>query len=399
MTQAFKGERLHIAVLGRCNVGKSTVLNCITGQKAAIVSPQAGTTGDPVPIAFELLPLGPVTFYDTAGLDEGSDLGVLRREAGRKVLARADLAVLVTDEKGIGPWEKELAKALQDIDIPFLVIFNKADVGLPSSASLAWCAERGLPHFSLSADRETDSAPLRKALIALVPAAPTPKALITDILPPGGTVILVTPIDASAPKGRLIAPQVQVLRELVEGNFPSLVVQSAMLAQAFAMLREPPALVLTDSQVVHEVAKLTPADVSLTTFSVVFARYKADFSLLLEGAKAIDSLPENGRVLIAEACSHHAQNDDIARVKLPAMLKRQTGRELTIDICSGRDFPDNLESYDLVIHCGGCMLNPGEMNRRLRICLAAGVKATNFGMAISLCQGVLSRVASPFVRR
>lgn len=396
MTLAFRGERLHIAVLGRCNTGKSTLLNHLAGQAAAIVSPRPGTTGDPVALPFELPPLGPVTLYDTAGLDEESDLGILRREAGRKVLARADLALVVTDEQGIGPWEKELCGALKSLKTPFLLVFNKADLAAPKAEDLSWCAAQGVKYLTLSARDAGDSTPLREALARLAPEVETPPPLLVDLLRPGGLVLCVTPIDASAPKGRLIVPQVQVLRELVEAHHPAMLVQHTELAAALELLRETPDLVVTDSQVVREVAAILPDFVRLTTFSILFARLKGDMNILLKGARAIDALPSGAAVLIAEACSHHAQDDDIARVKLPFMLQKHTGREFNFVWPSGQDFPADLESYSLVIMCGGCMLNPGEMRRRLRLCAAAGVPVTNFGLAISLTQGVLPRVTAPF---
>ncbi len=399
MTTTHRGARLHIAVLGRCNTGKSTVLNLIAGQKAAIVSARPGTTGDPVPLGFELPPLGPVTLYDTAGLDEASDLGALRREAGRKVLARADMAVVVTDGAGLGPWERELMTALRGLDTPFLVLFNKRDLGLPPEEDMRWCREQGVAYRCLSADREAGPAPLREELIRLAPAREEERPLVTDILPPGGLVVCVTPIDASAPKGRLIVPQVQTLRELVEAGYPALVVQHAELPRALALLREAPALVITDSQVVREVNAALPPDVALTTFSLLFARQKGDFALLLEGAKAIDRLGPDAAVLVAESCAHHPQDDDIGRVKIPRLLRAYTKRDLRFDFCAGADFPDDLSRYALVLHCGGCMLNRREMHRRLRLCAADGVPVTNYGMAISRARGILDRVAAPLVEQ
>lgn len=397
MSQAFRGERLHIAVLGRCNTGKSTVLNLIAGQRAAIVSPSPGTTGDPVPLAFELLPLGPVTLYDTAGLNEDSELGLLRREAGRKVLARADMAVVVTDEKGIGPWEEDIMASLRTLETPFALIFNKKDLGPPPERDLHRCEAEGIYSVCLSADRERDPAPLREMLLHLAPAADARPDVIVGLLPPGGLVICVTPIDASAPKGRLIAPQVQVLRELVEHHHPALVVQHGELPRSLALLREAPAFVVTDSQVAREVAAAVPANVPVTTFSLLFARLKGDFAQLMAGTLAAESLPEGARVLVAEACSHHPQEDDIARVKIPALLRKRLERELEFVFCAGRDFPDGIGAFDLVAHCGGCMLNPGEMRRRLRIAALAGVPVSNFGMLISLAQGVLERMAAPLL--
>lgn len=395
MTGAFRGERLHIAILGRCNTGKSTLLNLLAGQNAAIVSAEPGTTGDPVPLAFELHPLGPVTLYDTAGLDETSELGALRREAGRKVLGRADLAVVVTDEQGIGAWEKDICVSLKSLGTPFLLIFNKADLAAPAPQDLNWCAKNSIHCMSVTANQPQSPAFLREALVRLAPDAAKQPPLVKDILTPGGAVICVTPIDASAPKGRLIAPQVQTLRELVDYHHPAVVVQHTELAQALELLREPPDLVITDSQVVREVAAILPENVRLTTFSILFARFKGDFDILLTGAETIDSLPAGAPVLMAEACAHHAQDDDIARVKIPAMLKKHTGREFEYTYASGHDFPPDLDRYSLVIMCGGCMLNPGEMRRRLRLCAAAGVPITNFGMAISLAQGILARAVAP----
>ena len=396
MNGAFRGERLHIAILGRCNTGKSTLLNLLAGQNAAIVSPEPGTTGDPVPLSFELHPLGPVTLYDTAGLDEASDLGALRREAGRRVLARADLAVVVTDEAGIGPWEKDICAALKTLETPFLLIFNKTDLTAPAPRDLDWCAENNIHCMSVAANTPQNPAFLREALVRLAPDPERLPPLVKDILAPGGVVVCVTPIDASAPKGRLIVPQVQTLRELVENRHPAVVAQHTELAQVLALMRTPPDLVITDSQVVHDVAAVLPPAVRLTTFSVLFARFKGDFGLLLAGTRAIDSLPDGADVLVAEACAHHAQDDDIARVKLPRMLKKHTDRNFNYTYTSGQDFPGDLNRYSLVIMCGGCMLNPGEMRRRLRLCAASGVPVTNFGMAISLAQGILERVTEPF---
>ncbi len=395
MTRSFRGDRVHIAVLGCCNTGKSTLLNHITGQQAAIVSAQPGTTGDPVPLPFELLPVGPVTFYDTAGLDESSELGVLRREAGRKILALADIAVVVTDEHGLGTWEKDLIASLRALETPLLVLFNKQDVRPPSAEDCAWCREAGIPFLGVSAARDGSPDAVRQAIIAVAPGEDILPPLVNDILPEGATVICVTPIDASAPKGRLIVPQVQVLRELVEHGHVSLVVQHTSLRQALERLNLPPDLVITDSQVVKDVVGMLPEAVPLTTFSLLYARLKGDFPVQLEGARALDGLRKGDRVLLAEACSHHPQEEDIARVKIPKLLKQYTGWELPCDVCSGRDFPENLRDYALVVHCGGCMLNRREMRRRLRLCSAAGVPVTNFGMVLAQTQHLLNRVSAP----
>ena len=405
---AFRGERLHIAVLGRCNTGKSSLLNCIVGQSAAIVSPEPGTTGDPVALGFELLPLGPVTFYDTAGTDENSPLGRLRRQAGQRVLAGCDLALLVTDQAGIGLAEEEIMQSLQRLHTPFLLVFNKSDLWDEAcreeiALQLVRCRAEGLTALAVSAHNPESGKALKEALIRLAPPLSEKPPLLVDLLPAeqgctGGedAVIMVTPIDASAPAGRLIAPQVQALRELVEHGHPALVVQPSELERALALLRTPPALVVTDSQAVLQAAEILPPDIPLTTFSTLFARQKGDFSLLLAGAETIDRLRPDSKVLISEACAHHVQKDDIARVKIPGLLEKYLGFRPDIAFSAGNDFPDNLAEFSLVIHCGGCMLNPGEMRRRLRICTAAGVAATNFGMAISLMQGLLGRVCAPF---
>lgn len=397
MNTAPRGERMRIAILGRCNTGKSTILNLLTGEETALVSEQPGTTADPVAKAFELLPLGPVTFYDTAGLDESSALGDLRRAASRKVLSGADMALLVTDENGLGIVEKDLIASLRALQTPFLLIFNKRDEASVSLEDANFCEKEGIVRLSLSALNNPDPAPLREAIIAAAPKE-TPRPLLADLVPEGGTVICVTPIDDSAPKGRLIIPQVQVLRELVELNRLALVTQETGLSRALAGLNKPPDLVVTDSQVVEKVAEVVPESVPMTTFSLLFSRLKGDFALQLAGAGAINRLDASSVVLVAEACLHHPQGDDIGRVKLPRLLRKHTGRDLEFVFCSGQDFPDDLTRYALVLHCGGCMLNVREMRRRLKLCAACGVPVTNYGMAISLTQGVLERAAAPLVK-
>jgi len=395
-TTTPRGSRLHIAVLGRCNTGKSTVLNLIAGQSISIVSATPGTTADPVPLPFELPPLGPVNFYDTAGMDEAGDLGTLRRAASRKVLARADLALVVTDGQGIGACEQEIMRELSLLETPFLLVFNKRDLDLPPPEDIVLCRKDGIEHIALSAGTDTDPAPLREALARLAPRVEEETVLVADILPPAATVVCVVPIDASAPKGRLILPQVQVLRELMDHRHVALAVQPQELALALSLLRKAPDMVICDSQVVREMATALPEEVPLTTFSILFARCKGDFALMANGARAISALPAGAHVLIAEACSHHPQHDDIARVKIPALLQRHLGHELRFSFSSGVDFPDDLARYALVLHCGGCMLNGREMRRRLRVANAAGVPVSNYGMAISVAQGILERVLAPF---
>lgn len=394
---AFRGVRPVIVILGRCNTGKSSLLNFITGQPVAMVSPTPGTTADPLSKPFELLPLGPVTFYDTAGLDEDSPLGQMRGQASRKVIARADMAVLITDEKGIGPLEMECAARLKELDVPFLVVFNKNDIARPRQQDIAWCRENNLTFLPLSLNQEQSPLSLRQALLDLAPARLwQPPPLLSDLLKPNPLVICVIPIDSGAPAGRLIVPQVQVLRELVDIEGTSLVLRPEQLALGLERLSARPDLVVTDSQAIMQVNGILPENIPLTTFSLLFARQKGDFKLMLKGARHIENLKDNNRVLIAEACSHHAQKEDIGRIKLPAWLEAHTGKKLLFDFCAGVSFPENLKQYALVVHCGGCMLNNKGMRERLFYCQENNVPVTNFGMAISQCQGLLARAAKIF---
>ncbi|MDL2272742.1 [FeFe] hydrogenase H-cluster maturation GTPase HydF [Desulfovibrio sp. OttesenSCG-928-I05] len=398
MKSALKGMRRHIAILGRCNTGKSTLLNRIAGQQAALVADTPGTTADPVPLSFELLPLGPVTLYDTAGLDEAGALGAGRRKAALAVLERVDMAVLVTDGTGIAAQEEELIATCRKLKTPFILFFNRQGETAAPRKDFDRCREEGIPFLALDDGREAEGDILRRALLELAPEMEKERELLLDLVPEKGMTILITPVDSSAPKGRLIAPQVQSLRELLDGHRMSLVVQTEELGDALAALRREPALVVTDSQAVKAVAAITPDSVPLTTFSLLFSRLKGDFALQAAGAAAIRTLQPGARILVAESCSHHPQGDDIGRVKLPALLRTMLGFELSFSVCAGRDFPADLCAYSLVLHCGGCMLSRREMQRRLRLCADAGVPVTNYGMAISAAQGVLERVVAPLLR-
>lgn len=398
MQRAPKGLRRQIAIMGRCNTGKSTLLNRIAGQEAAMVADTPGTTGDPVPLSFELLPLGPVTFFDTAGLDETGPLGEPRRQASLAVLERADMAVLVTDGEGLGPLERQLIDSVRGLATPFLLVFNKQGEKAVSRDDLEECREKGIPFVCLEDGRNAEAAPLREALLDLAPALETETPLLLDLVPEGGMVLLIVPIDVGAPKGRIGVPQGQVLRELLDGRRLAMTVQDTELDAALASLTRPPDLVVTDSQVVRTVAAALPETIPLTTFSLLFSRFKGDFALQAEGARAIANLAPGSRILVAEACSHHPQPDDIGRVKIPKLLERHLGFGLEVGTSAGRDFPADLAEYSLVLHCGGCMLNRREMRRRLALCREAGVPVTNYGMAISAAQGLLERVTAPFSR-
>lgn len=398
MNQSHRGNRTHIVIAGRCNTGKSTLLNRLVGQQASLVSAQPGTTADPVKVAFELLPHGPVLLYDTAGLDEPQTLGSLRREASHKAIAGADALVLVIDQRGIEQLELELINQAKALGTPLLVVAAKADTAPVPAEAAAQCTQLGLACLAANLNSPASTAPLREALLALLPEQRAEPTLLVDLVPPGGLVVCVVPIDASAPKGRLIAPQVQLLRELTEHGRLALLCQPDTLPGALAALATPPSMVVADSQAVLQTAAIVPQTVPLTTFSLLFARLKGNFALQLAGAQAIHGLRDGDRVLVAEACAHHAQEDDIARVKIPALLRRHCACELRIDHVSGQDFPEDLDQYALVLHCGACMLTAGQMRRRLRQCAAAGVAVSNYGMAISLCQGVLERAAAPLLR-
>jgi [FeFe] hydrogenase H-cluster maturation GTPase HydF len=395
--KAPRGVRLVVAVVGRRNAGKSSLVNLVVGEDTAIVSDLPGTTTDPVAKPYELLPLGPVTFYDTAGLDDAGELGALRVRATRRVLMRADLAVLVAAEQGLAGFERGVLAELRALGVPALVVFNKTDLGPPSGDDLSFCRAEGVPWQTACAGRGDGAERIRQALIeAAPPELRQEPVLVGDLIGEGDLVLCVVPIDLAAPRGRLIAPQVQVIREILDRDAMALAVKEREIEAALTACPSP-ALVVTDSQVVLKVAGDVPDTVPLTTFSILFARQKGDLATLVRGAEAIDTLRDGDRVLVAEACSHHVQADDIGRVKIPRWLTQYSGKALSFEVYSGHDFPEDLEGYALVVHCGGCMLNRAEMGRRMRECLRRGVPMTNYGVAIAKSQGVLERVIRPLL--
>jgi len=397
MAKAPRGERLVIVITGKRNAGKSSLINALTGQEIAIVSDIAGTTTDPVDKHYELLPLGPVTFYDTAGIDDIGELGLKRIQSTRKVLYRADIAILVCGDGMIDQTEQSLIAEIRELKIPLLIVFNKSDLNQPTSPALQYCAENNIRHCVVSSSTGEGINNCKEQLMALAPELlRQEKPLIGDLVQAGNHIILVTPIDLAAPKGRLILPQVQVIRELLDNDTIVTVVKERELEYALEAMKNPPHLVVTDSQAVLKVAGDTPEEVPLTTFSILFARYKGELQTLLAGARKIDELRDGDKILIAESCSHHVQCDDIGRVKIPRWLNQYTGKQLTYEVFAGHDFPDNLESFALAIHCGACMINPMEMNHRMLECQRRGVPITNYGMAISKVQGVLERVVRVF---
>jgi len=392
-----KSLRLHIGLFGRSNTGKSSLLNAVTRQNVSIVSPVAGTTTDPVEKPMEMLPLGPVVFIDTAGVDDVGALGPQRIARTRKAFDRTDVGVIVTDRGEWGEFEEGIREELAGRGIPVIAAFNKADLEGPDAATLARLESLGVSAIRTVASRGEGVEDLRERLIAAAPeeVVNTP-TLLGDLVPPGRLAVLVVPIDKEAPKGRLILPQVQAIRDLLDHDAMCMVVKERDLSRALDMLKEPPALVVTDSQAFAEVAEQTPPGVPLTSFSILFSRAKGDLEEFARGAAAIAGLRPGDRVLVAESCSHHPIGDDIGRVKVPRWLNARAGGELRFTTCQGQDFPADLGSYSLVVHCGSCMLNRRTMLSRVSACRRAGVPVTNYGMAIAFCLGVLDRSLEVF---
>ncbi len=389
--------RCIISMIGRRNAGKSSLINAICEQDVAIVSETKGTTTDAVAKPYELLPLGAVTLYDTAGIDDEGELGALRIKATLKVLYRTDIAVLVCGNDGIGDVEKNMISRFNDMKIPFIIAFNKNDISNANHKDIDFCNKNNIRYVEVSAANNFNIDKLKQAIIDIAPEEmKTDTLLAGDLFNKGDTVVMVVPLDLSAPKGRLILPQVQVLREILDTGAIAVAAKETDLAQTLNNLKEKPALIISDSQVIMKVAPLVPEDIKLTTFSILFARNKGDLATFVNGAKAIDNLKDGDKVLIAEACSHHIQSDDIGKVKIPNWLKKYTGKDLIFEFSQGGDFPDNLEDYALVIHCGACMLNQVEMGRRMRECVRRNVPITNYGVAISKTQGVLEKVIKIF---
>ena len=388
------GERVQIAFFGVRNAGKSSLVNAVTGQQLAVVSDVAGTTTDPVRKAMELLPLGPVVIVDTPGFDDEGALGELRVEATRKVLATCDVAVLVVDAaRGLTDTDRQLLALFSEQGIPCVVALAKGD--LASDAVLPEIA--GAAAVVRTSSTTGEGIQELKETLARVGAAAGPEPqLIADLLAPGDIVVLVIPIDKAAPKGRLILPQQQVIRDTLEAGASALICRDAELAGTLAALPAPPRMVVTDSQAFGKVAKIVPVDVPLTSFSILFARYKGDLSVQVAGARAIDSLKDGSRVLICEGCTHHRQCEDIGTVKMPAWVRKHTGAEPAFEFTSGGDFPLDLTPYDLVIHCGGCTLGARTMRGRVTRAAEQGVPITNYGVAIAHMHGILPRVIAPF---
>jgi len=397
MQKTPKGFRLHIGLFGRRNVGKSSVLNAMTRQAVSIVSDVAGTTTDPVEKPMELLPVGPVLFIDTAGIDDVGDLGDMRVASTRRIFDRTDVGVIVVAAGEWGEFEDAILAELQTREIPAIVVFNKADLAEPDGALLHRLDEAKVRHLAAVAPEGKGILDLREALIKAAPEelinAPT---ILADLVPAGELAVLVVPIDLEAPKGRLILPQVQSIRDVLDGDAYCMVVKERELRDALDRLKRPPALVVTDSQAFLKVDADTPREIPMTSFSVLFARFKGDLCEFVRGAAAIDDLADGDRVLVAEACSHHPIGEDIGRVKIPRWLRQYTGRRLEFDTVQGHDFPENLSAYRLIVHCGACMWNRREMLSRMIRCRRAGVSIANYGLTIAYTLGIFERALQPF---
>ncbi len=397
MRSTPRGLRLHIALFGRRNVGKSSLLNALTRQSVSIVSDTAGTTTDPVEKPMELLPVGPVVFIDTAGVDDVGALGAMRVRRTREIFDRADVGVIVAEAGTWTPFEAQLLDELDRREIPAIVIFNKCDLARPDDAQIASLTEAGVRVVRTVASEGEGLLDVREALIRSAPEdfinAPT---ILGDLVPAGELAVLVVPIDLEAPRGRLILPQVQSIRDLLDNDAYCMVVKERELRDALDRLNRPPALVVTDSQAFLKVVGDTPPNVPMTSFSILFARFKGDLAEFVRGATTIERLRPGDRVLIAEACTHHPIGEDIGRVKIPRWLTQYVGGKLEIDTVAGRDFPDDVSPYRLVVHCGACMWNRREVLSRIVRCRRAGVAITNYGLTIAYSLGIFERALQPF---
>ncbi len=401
MRKTPKSLRWQIGLFVRTNGGKSSFLNLVAGQDVAITSPIAGTTTDVVEKSMELLPLGPVVFLDTAGLDDTSVLAGLRLKKTVKIFDRSDVIVLLVEPNVWTEYEDRTLREAQKREIPLILVVNKVDLENPQEEFIDEVRKKtGRVLLGSSIDfarRDPTVNAFKKYLIEVCPEEfLNPPPLIGDLLPAGGLAILIVPIDLQAPKGRLILPQVQTIREALDHDASVYVVKEREYAQALENLKNPPDIVVCDSQVVLKMVADTPEPIKCTTFSILFSRNKGDLIEMVRGAAVIETLRPNDKVLIAEACSHHAIEDDIGRVKIPRWLRQYVGGDLQIDVYSGRDYPDNLKEYRLVVHCGGCMLTRREMLSRIQKAKEEKVPITNYGLCISFSQGVIKRVLSPF---
>ena len=391
------GERTHIGIFGRRNAGKSSLINALTSQSLAIVSEQKGTTTDPVYKAMELLPLGPVMLIDTPGIDDEGELGALRIEKAYQVLHKCDIALLVVDATtGISEEDKLLWQKIAARKLPALLVLNKAEALSEMQQALTTMEALKLTKhcFLVSTKTQRNIKELKEAIAALSPHE-LPRQLLGDLVNAGDVVILVTPIDSAAPKGRLILPQQQVLRDALDHRALALVVQESELPVALTQLALPPRLVVTDSQAFAAVNRILPPTIPLTSFSILMARYKGSLEKAVQAVRVLDEIKDGDKILISEGCTHHRQCQDIGTVKMPAWVRQYTKAEPEFCFSSGTEFPDDLTEYKLIIHCGGCMLNEKEMQHRNAVAAAQGVPMTNYGIAIAYMHGILQRTVAP----
>ncbi|MBQ7026196.1 MAG: [Peptococcaceae bacterium] len=381
------GERVHIGFFGKRNAGKSSIVNAVTGQELAVVSDVKGTTTDPVTKAMELLPIGPVVIIDTPGIDDEGALGELRVKKTKQILNKTDIAVLVIDsQQGMTEVEQELVALFQKKGLKYLIVYNKIDL-LADKSALAIDEHVCL----VSAVNKEGIEALKEAIGKLAETEEKNKFIVADLIQPNDFVVLVTPIDSSAPKGRLILPQQQTIRDILDAGAVSIVTKETELAHTLENIGKKPALVITDSQAFAPVAKDTPLDIPLTSFSILMARYKGQLEGAVYGAAAIEALQDGDMALISEGCTHHRQCGDIGTVKLPKLLEKTTGKQLQYRFTSGTEFPDDLSAYKLIIHCGGCMLNEREMQYRQKCAADQNIPFTNYGIAMAYMQGILKR--------
>ena len=399
MNQTPMSERVHIGFFGKRNAGKSSVMNAVTGQEIAVVSDVRGTTTDPVYKSMELLPLGPVVMMDTPGIDDEGDLGALRVRKSYQVLNKTDAAVLVIDgAEGVSKEDSELVARIRRKKIPFLVAVNKRDIA-PEGAVHRVREELGLDDsqiVAVSASDGTGINELKERIARTARTEETQKYIVRDIVSPSDFVVLVVPIDKAAPKGRLILPQQQTIRDILDGDAVSIVVKDCELKETLQKLGKKPKLVITDSQAFSKVSADTPDDILLTSFSILFARYKGNLETAVRGVTAVDGLRDGDVVLISEGCTHHRQCDDIGTVKIPRWIREYTGKKVQFETTSGTEFPDDLSRYRMVIHCGGCMLNEREMKYRLSCAQDQDVPMTNYGILIAYVKGILKRSVEVF---
>lgn len=409
MNQTPASERVHIGFFGRRNAGKSSVMNAVTGQDIAVVSDVRGTTTDPVYKSMELLPLGPVVMMDTPGIDDEGELGALRVRKSYQVLNKTDVAVLIVDgSTGVTPEDMALLRRIREKKIPYVIAVNKKELAEPdilsrtveelrSAGDDSRAGQAGSPHvIAVSAATGEGINDLKERIASAAETEEPERYIVRDLLEPSDMAVLVVPIDKAAPKGRLILPQQQTIRDILEADAVSVVVKETELKHVLGRFKEKPKMVITDSQAFEKVAADTPEDILLTSFSILFARYKGDLAAVVKGVTALDTVKDGDIILISEGCTHHRQCDDIGTVKLPRWIREYTGKDIHIETTSGTEFPDDLTEYKVIVHCGGCMLNEREMKYRLKCAEDQGVPMTNYGITIAYMKGILKRSVEVF---